>query len=571
MPFYRRRTGYRRRYGSSYRRPSIAAQVGRAIRRATYNSDMADKRAAIAGTRRYRTIKWPVGSTAASIKGVFGDPDAGLTPEQQAMREITGFRGKGGYWGRMIGRALGGDRGARWGDRLGDMAAGAIRSYVPGGGAAMSAIDMLGSAHRAFTGQGEYTSNALVNGGVDGIPSFAPASDGGILMTNKEYICDIFAPQIAGTFNVSTFPINPGLEKTFPWLCQIAENFDEYTLEQCIFTYKSTVADFASASGQVGQVIMATQYNAAQAPFADKQTMMQYAGAISGKTSQDILQGVECDPTKLSGPDGRFVRNGPVPAGYFGDLNNYDHGNLNIAVIDTPSTYLGQQMGELWVSYTVRLNKPKFVTSNGWGISRDVFVSKAAGTILVPFGIQSAPTWLSGQQNSIGGKVLLPASSGQTLAAAAIGIQAQLAGATVAATDPLSFVYVFPQSYTGNVRIMLTVTLGSANPAAWGVVSTTGSNITVINDLYGGSDAPRGSIAATNAAAGAFSIFIMDIRVNSSTSGFPSALVFCNQSGGFATTDNAMLDISEYNTIFNYKQDGSNDAIVLLNPAGTVA
>ena len=187
---------------------------------------------------------------------------------QRTNRKILGFtgrglyRGRGGYWGRWLGSKFGA---ADLGDKLGDMASTAITAWNPATGGALSSLGAAGAAaHKLMTGKGAYTSNVLVDGGVNtGVPTFSRSTDGTITLSNKEYICDVFAPEgYDSGFVVQQFPINPGLEKTFPWLCQLAENFEEYTLQQCIFTYKSTVADFAAASGQVGQVIMATQYNA---------------------------------------------------------------------------------------------------------------------------------------------------------------------------------------------------------------------------------------------------------------------------------------------------------------------
>lgn len=453
-------------------------------------------------------------------------------------------------------------------------------------------------------GMGGYVENAIVTTGMPGahnpVPDFKANPDGSITLSNKEYVTDIFAPGYAtssttavgnATFTNTVYPINPGIEKTFPWLCQIAENYDEYTLKQCIFTYKSSVADFASASGQVGQILMATQYNASQAPFQDKQTMMQYAFACSGKTSEDMLQGVECDPAKLSGPRGHFVRNGPIPAGYTGDLNNYDHGQLNIAVADCPVTYAGQQLGELWISYTVELRKPKFVTANGWGISRDVFLSKAQSFGAVPFG-SSAPaysaTLFSGQQNSIGAQLLRPGSSLATVpasqaAAQQAGVdyylptqnnQVVLSANAIASTDILSFGIKFPSSYSGNVRITFSVgCIATQSLPTYKIYASGGSNIRAINDLFNSaSDTWQAALGHNSPVIDAPRLITCDIRIDPPTSGFGNYLLFCVNTGQgqSETVSNAMIDIQEYNTLFNYKQDGSNDRICTVNSSGVV-
>lgn len=592
MPNYgrRRRYGGGRKYGA--RGGLNAYTLGRAIssgfargqQSLDYQRQLLGE---LPGTRYFKRRpmrSWPVGSVPSLT--LFGGPDPSQwTEAQRKMRRLTGFRGSGGYWGRLAGRWLGnqigmGNAGAALGDRLGDLAADAI------GPGFSRAADIAGSMVQKYAGRGAYVTNDIVAGGTIGssaIPEFAQTSDGGITVSSKEYVADVFAPRQASAFANMTFPINPGMEKTFPWLCQLAENYDEYELVQCIFTYKSTVADFASTSGQVGQVIMATQYNSAQAPFADKQTMMQYAYACSGKTSQDMLQGVECDPSKLSGPAGRFVRNGPVPAGYFGDINNYDHAVLNLAVTDCPATYAGQQMGELWVSYTVNLRKPKFVTAMGWGISRDYFCNRTNASVLSLFGTAAAPSVLAGQQNSIGSSILAQpyASNNAALVdfpgAAFVVPNLTTSSYLVGGADQVVFAIVLPSTYSGNLIIKLLLNGNSGGYTSAQVYpwwpSTCG--IKNINDIMKNDDTFGASTTLdpnpNQSAAVACHDYEFHVRVTTPVNGVPNVIFFAGASSlGPGTVTATQVDISEYNTLFNYKQDGTNDGIVLVNSGGVV-
>lgn len=491
----------------------------------------------------------------------FGATFKEATPEQQALRRQLGFtgrglyRGRGGYWGRGLGGLIGGafgqaGLGAAVGDRVGDWLS------------------------NKFRGSGEYVNtNDIVSlppqAGKFDVPVFTQITDGGIVLSNKEYVTDIFAPAIAGAFQNNAFSINPGIERTFPWLCQVAENYEEYTLKQCIFTYKATVADFAASSGQVGQVIMATQYNAAQQPFTDKQSMMQYAFAASGKTSQDMLQGVECDPVKLSGPTGRFVRNGPLLPGSSGDLNMYDHGVMNIAIADCPSSYAGQQMGELWVSYTIELRKPKFVTANGYGISRDVFVGTRDNT-RTPFGTLAVPNIYAGQQNSIGCTVTLPPNASTGVTSANVSGALPLLG-TVAVSDLVCFTLNFPTYYDGNLRISWRhAPIASNTVVPFTCIGLAGSNVQVITDIplssATGSFTWTYTTGTEGAIVDAWSCNEMHIRVSPPTGGGQTRLMFCLPAGSAIQTNQGFyLDISEYNRQFNYRLDGTNDRLVLQN------
>jgi len=273
-------------------------------------------------------------------------------------------------------------------------------------------------------GIGDYATNAIVNdgaGAAEAVPSFSPNSGSSVLISHKEYISDIYGTAAGVGFQNSAYPLNPGIESTFPWLAQIAQNYDEYSIKQLIFTFRSSIAPIgASASGQVGTIIMATQYNAGEQPFTDKETMMQYDGAMSAKVIDGLLSGVECDPAQMSGSVGKFTRAGPPPASQ--DIKTYDLGTFNIAVTNIPLSYENQSLGELWVSYTVELRKPKFFAARGFGIARDFFYNPTSATsawcsgatfTIVPATSTTPtitkislsappPSLLLGQQNNIG-------------------------------------------------------------------------------------------------------------------------------------------------------------------------
>lgn len=300
------------------------------------------------------------------------------------------------------------------------------------------------------------TENAIVNnGGHFEVPTFGSNDFGTITMSHKEYLQDIYGPP-PGTFQNTTFALNPGQAKTFPWLHQIAANYEEYEFEQLIFTYRSTITDFVSTNGQVGMILMATQYNAESPAFTNKQDMLEYEFAMSGKTSKSMLHGVECDPAQSSGPSGKYIRLGPAPPNE--DLKTYDLGQLNVAVSNLPKEFQGQSLGEIWVSYTVKLRKPKFVVARNMVIPRDWFCA------LNP--LSAAGNWntyanvFANQQNRIGG----------TLAANASVVVRQKDLYTNYSGNAADFFtlsnvisYTFPPNYNGAVKVMFRSTTSQAS------------------------------------------------------------------------------------------------------------
>lgn len=331
------------------------------------------------------------------IRNLFGKSYRLADDKQKMNRNRYGFVGRGLYGGQ----GLYGGRGGFWGDLWNSTSQ--VRGFLGDqarGGAFGGIGKVIGDISKAI-GTGAYVTNDIVNqgqGAAEGVPQFAPPSDEGILLSNCEFVSDVFGPEVAGAFHNLTFKINPGLFRTFPWLSQIADNYEEYELVQLIFTYKPTITDFVSTNGQVGTVIMATQYNSSDLPFGNKQDMMHYSGSMATKVSTGMLHGVECDPSKNAGAPGKFVRGGPILDTQ--DITNFDLGTLNVAVCNTPAEFNQQALGELWVSYTVKLRKPKFYAADGSAQVQDMFI--AAGG---PAGDVSASPIYPAQQNRINGLI----------------------------------------------------------------------------------------------------------------------------------------------------------------------
>ena len=202
------------------------------------------------------------------------------------------------------------------------------------------------------------TKNSML-GSTSTIPTFSShrSEDGAMTISHKEYICDI---QGSTSFTLQNYLINPGNATLFPWLAQIAQNYDEYKFHGLIFHYRSTSTDNTSTNSQIGTLIMAANYNPAAPNFVNKQQMMEYAGAASVKVSNDLQFGIECDSRKNGGTAIEYVApNGTAPVGE--DSKTYHLANLQIATNQTQTT---GQIGELWCTYKITLRKPKYCVTN---------------------------------------------------------------------------------------------------------------------------------------------------------------------------------------------------------------
>lgn len=262
-----------------------------------------------------------------------------------------------------------------------------------------------------ITGRGAYTSNDLLNSGAaNPIPSFAKSNDGSaITISHREYVRDIFGNSSSVYFQAQRLALNPGLKDTFPWLSQIAANYEEYEIKQLLFTYRSTTTDIGSSTdGRCGTIMMAAQSNPNATVFTDKLALMEYDGAMSCKVTNDLLLPIECDPRKISGDGQRYIRTGSVPAD---DLKDHDHGVMTLAVAGSPSTMADKTVGELWVTYTITLRKPKYLVNAGGTIGRDFYANKTLNSIAWPTSAvasalySNAANIISGSSNNLGTRI----------------------------------------------------------------------------------------------------------------------------------------------------------------------
>lgn len=326
----------------------------------------------------------------------YGSNYKAATSKQRAARKVDRYFGKGRYGSKMkigsyykgrgyyqgrgkfswkkLGKVV--KKGAKkaWSSKLGKAyrkkAVGAISMYNPMLGAGLRATGV--GAYGAGAAVGGPVTNELVVGGhaTEGIMRFDAETDqNSITLSHSEYINDLFGPKDHTQFESIIYDINVGLRKTFPQLSQIAANYQECEFIQLAFTYKTTQSDNATTgTNQVGSVLMATQYNPTLEKFVNKAGMLNSTGGSSSKSTESQYHGVECDAGK-SHTDGVFLtRTKPVLAKQ--NVCDFDIGYLQVALAGFPASLENQTIGELHVSYTVKLSKPRAWTNQGLAIGK---------------------------------------------------------------------------------------------------------------------------------------------------------------------------------------------------------
>jgi len=447
---------YKRKYGSykkSYRTPlavSLAKQAERHAKTIEFNRNLANQATMVAGT----------------LSGGEGYSDQ--HSEYQALKNEKAME-------RMVGRGA-----YSMGDFRRDM--GSLGKIV-----GRPILDALQNATvkgiNKFSGSGLYSGRGAYNNlfPSEGRPSMQVSSPNDekqtICISNTEYLQDVYGPANA-TFTNNTLFLNPGLLENFPFLAQLASNYEEYEFVQLVFSYRTTVDPSATnnTTGATGTVIMATNYDATAPAFTNKETMMNYHGAQSGRLTDDHVHGVECEPFANQGTPTKYVRSLPL-AGNTQSLTNYDWGTFQIAFVNTPSAFFNQQIGELWVSYTVKLSKPKLYCS---------LANNSLEFRQVSFGGESA-------SSMFGTNPLTMVKQG-IAAVATTNLGPYTSGTTQ------SFLFVtLPDFLTGVIELQFFlegtgfVVTGIQSPVAsgsyqWVKNCLTGSNVTPFNDILASED-----------------------------------------------------------------------------------
>lgn len=305
-------------------------------------------------------------------------------------------QGKGRYgWGKVAGSAMGSVFHGLGGSREQGRKVGKLL-YSTG-------AKMRGGGGYVPVGRGSYSGpsvNSLIQGSNVSVPRMEGGDEiGSVVISHREFLGNITGSQV---FENSTFQLNPGLVGTFPWLSQIAVNYEEYSFEQLMFTYVSLLSE-ATASGAVGTIIMSTNYNAGNPAFITSNDMLNNIGTISARpTDSPIIHGVECDDSKNVLPS-YYVRVGSVPEGQ--DIKTYDVGLFQLATEGMPVD--SQLQGQLYVSYQITLRKPKLFTAAGKGILTDVFKNFGSSSLTKMAG----STLFASPYNILGCSISHPASN----------------------------------------------------------------------------------------------------------------------------------------------------------------
>lgn len=318
-----------------------------------YERSKARKRAAANIRNHYYSRR----GTPANID-LFGADWATASDEQKLMRKKIGYKGAGDYksYLKYLPRAFGAGIGQLTGHGL------------------QKGWDVGADLSRYF-GWGDYQANAdkmernqIIEGST---PSQMKISvndtslSGDIVFQHTEFVKNVIVPGSStgvSPFHVEAYSLNPGQDSVFPFLSSIANNFEMYEFHGLIFGYKPLSGESANATNQLGKVMMCTNYDPASLPFRGSHELENYAYASSAKPACGQHHGVE---TALSQrlTNQLYVRNSNFPPGpsppNAKDKMLTDLGLFQLATEGIPVGSDPEIIGELWVTYMVKLSRPQ--------------------------------------------------------------------------------------------------------------------------------------------------------------------------------------------------------------------
>jgi len=169
--------------------------------------------------------------------------------------------------------------------------------------------------------------------------------------SHREYIGDVYSTTSA--FSSTVFPVNPGMNETFPWASRSVLNYEQYELMGACFVFESEGSEYTNSVG-LGYVALGSQYDAAAAPFASKKDMFQSVFSVARKPSKTFAHWIECAPQDLV-TTVKYVRGSANPANT--DIRFYDHCKTTLAVGGHTSG--GVIIGELWITYDLLAILPR--------------------------------------------------------------------------------------------------------------------------------------------------------------------------------------------------------------------
>lgn len=257
------------------------------------------------------------------------------------------------------------------------LASKAMKAYLPPG---------LLNSLPTLRGSGDYTvdSNTLVPGkafdNAATVMSQASFKDkeNFVNIKNRILVSEIYSGPNPGSFSAVNFPINPGMNSTFPQLATMAQNFEKYRFRGLVFEFVSMQSEYSAVG--LGPVAMAMQYNSSNPPYTNLTQMQSSNYCTTTRIDRDCVYPVECADSLTNE---LLIRTGTSTA----PINLTDLGLLTVAT-KLPSSFPANALvGYVYATYDLDLIMPRMSNAGfGYYHRRGVFAHP-----LTPYSIDVLP------------------------------------------------------------------------------------------------------------------------------------------------------------------------------------
>lgn len=311
---------------------------------------------------------------------------------------MPSYRGQGAYsapksaaWGERAGEALGGVLGFIPQTKAFAAPLGALASKLGG---------FLGNKLGTYMGWGDYAvsqNSLLVPEGNS--PASMHSEGKSVRICHREYLGDVFSSDVAGQFELDNFQINPANAKAFPWLWNIAVNFQKYKLHGAIVEFKSSSGDALTTDNTgLGTVLIASNYNCADPNFINRQQMENTQYTSSAKPSVSFVHIIECDPS-LQTQTNLYTAPAGVPNTGVG-INETNWVNVQVATLGCQGQ--GVNLGSVYLTYDVELIQP-INQIDGSVFRGDWYIFSAPDA--ATYATNNIPNPVANAENSLGGRI----------------------------------------------------------------------------------------------------------------------------------------------------------------------
>jgi hypothetical protein len=205
-------------------------------------------------------------------------------------------------------------------------------------------------------------------------PSMASGKDS-VVVKHSELLGNVWGTDL---FSINaTVPMNPGVGSTFPWLSQIARNFEMYKFRKLRVRYVPRCA-----TTQTGGLYLAVDPKSSDSPPTSEVIMGSYSVMIEDAPWKEMVLDVPSDV--LDASKYKYIRTTTLGVNDVASL--YDIGRFYVGVVGFGGNFVA---GKVFFEYEVELHRPA-LSPQGNIESGSVDNGGGGATAGIPFGVVPA-------------------------------------------------------------------------------------------------------------------------------------------------------------------------------------